>query len=130
MIMGLGVDIVEIKRIEYVYRKYGLKFLKKILSNYEIEKISIINSPKLLMQKIATRFAAKEAVIKSFSSEKYKPTFHDFEILKLETNKPYVNFRHLSKVNNTVISKNNYKIDISLSHENKYAVAFATLSKL
>lgn len=72
MIIGLGVDIIEVRRIENVYKKFGLKFLHKVLSNEEIKKIISVNNYKLLIQKIASRFAAKEAVIKSFSMAKKK----------------------------------------------------------
>ena len=83
MIVGQGVDIVEVRRIENVYKKFGLKFLNKVLSNKEIKKILSVDSYKLLIQKIACRFAAKEAVIKSFSTAIKKPKFRDFEILSL-----------------------------------------------
>ena len=45
-----------------------------------------------MVQKIASRFAAKEAVIKSFSTVIKKPKFSDFEILKYESGSPFVKF--------------------------------------
>lgn len=125
MIIGLGVDIIEVRRIENVYKKFGLKFLHKVLSNEEIKKIISVNNYKLLIQKIASRFAAKEAVIKSFSMAKKKPKFNDFEILKLES-APFVKFK--DKYKNFLTD--DHQINISLSHENNYAIAFVTLSKI
>ena len=52
MIVGQGVDIVEVRRIENVYKKFGLKFLNKVLSNKEIKKILSVDSYKLLIQKL------------------------------------------------------------------------------
>ena len=39
MILGHGVDIVNINRVDSVYKKFGERFLKKILSDSEIKQI-------------------------------------------------------------------------------------------
>jgi len=58
-----GIDICEIDRIEKVFNKYGKKFLVKTFTESEI-KYCIAN-PKLTGQRLAVRFAAKEAVSKA-----------------------------------------------------------------
>lgn len=130
MIVGIGVDIVEVKRIENVYCKFGNEFLKKILSNYEIQNIINIPNTNLKVKKIASRFAAKEAILKSLSYLKKKPSFLDFEILSESSGKPFVKFTKKKPSSISREFQNNFKLDISLSHENNYAVAFATLSKI
>tara|TARA_B100000282_G_scaffold289230_1_gene258748 strand:+ start:899 stop:1312 length:414 start_codon:yes stop_codon:yes gene_type:complete len=130
MIVGLGVDIVEVRRIENVYKKFGIKFLYKLLSNKEINRILSVDSYKLLIQKIASRFAAKEAVIKSFSTVIKKPRFSDFEIFRHESGSPFVKFKKKFEDKNKDFLIDNHQINISLSHENNYAIAFVTLSKI
>ena len=61
MFFRQGIDIVENKRIEKLLEKYKDKFKKKILSNDEILDINEIKSQKRKIQKISSRFAAKEA---------------------------------------------------------------------
>ena len=64
----IGIDIVSIKRIENLYKKFGEKFLYKIFSNIEIEEIKNIEHGNRKIEKIAGKFAAKEAVIKVFKN--------------------------------------------------------------
>ena len=116
MIVGLGVDIVEVRRIENVYKRFGLKFLYKVLSNKEVKKILSVDSYKLLTQKIASRFAAKEAVIKSFSTAIKKPKFRDFEILKFESGSPFVKFKKKFEDKNKNSLTDDHQINISISH--------------
>ena len=40
-ILGIGTDIVEIKRVKKIYNKYGDNFARKILSNDEFKKYKL-----------------------------------------------------------------------------------------
>ncbi len=62
MIKGIGIDVVEVKRIEKVYRKFGNRFLKKVYTDREIE---FCNKRKNMFLSLASRFAAKEAFMKA-----------------------------------------------------------------
>jgi holo-[acyl-carrier protein] synthase len=59
----LGTDIVEIDRLESMYLKYGEKFLKKTFTDYEIDYC--LSRPVHIAQRLAVRFAVKEAVSKA-----------------------------------------------------------------
>jgi holo-[acyl-carrier protein] synthase len=98
----LGIDIVELKRIENVLKKHGDKFVNRILS--ESEK-KIYFSRKNKIEFLAGRFAAKEAFIKANESL----PFNEIEILNDKNGKPYIK------------GFESYKV--SISHEKKYAVA-------
>ena len=65
MIMKIftGIDICEIKRIKETFDKYGKRFLEKTFTETEI-KYCLSNS-KLTAQRLAVRFATKEAVSKA-----------------------------------------------------------------
>lgn len=59
----LGTDICEIDRIQEVFDKYGIKFLEKTYTKDEINYCT--SRLKLAAQRLAVRFAVKEAVSKA-----------------------------------------------------------------
>ncbi len=59
----LGNDICEIERIEKLFNKYGKKFLQKTFCENEISYC--LSNPKHIAQRLAVRFATKEAVSKA-----------------------------------------------------------------
>lgn len=61
MIKGTGIDLVSVKRIERVIRRWGLKFILKVFTPAEIE---YCESKEARYQHYAARFAAKEAAVK------------------------------------------------------------------
>ena len=125
MIVGIGVDIVMIERIEKIFNEYGQKFLKKILGFDELNHIQKIYNRKLKIQKIATRFAAKEAIMKALPVQK-KIGYSQFQIKNLDSGQPYVKIKKSLKEKLSKFSVNQFHI--SLSHEEKYAIAFVTIS--
>ncbi len=63
MILGVGIDIVSIKRIESLWNRYGFRFLNRILTQQEARAI-----PKNVVEFLASRFAAKEAGVKALGT--------------------------------------------------------------
>ncbi len=63
MIVGLGVDIVELARIEKSLARFGHRFAEKILGPEELAAM-----PALTVNYIAGRFAAKEAAVKALGT--------------------------------------------------------------
>ena len=63
-----GIDILSKNRIMKVYSKFGETFLKKILTENEISDINKIKSLETKIQKVASRFASKEAVSKALGT--------------------------------------------------------------
>lgn len=62
MIVGIGVDLLNINRIEKVYNKFGNKFVERILAMNEIQ---MFNKTKNKVNFLAKRFCAKEAFSKA-----------------------------------------------------------------
>ena len=60
--LGIGVDIVKIARVERVFEKFGPKFTRKILSSREMAQCSVD------ARFLAKRFAAKEAIAKALGT--------------------------------------------------------------
>ena len=62
MIYGIGVDIVEVVRIERALERWGNRFAEKILGPKELEQFAQTKTP---VRFLAMRFAAKEAASKA-----------------------------------------------------------------
>jgi len=65
MIFGIGVDVLEVKRIERSYRRFGQHFVDRLLMPAEFEQLARTRRPERFL---AMRFAAKEAVVKAMGT--------------------------------------------------------------
>ncbi|HEY4644865.1 MAG TPA: holo-ACP synthase [Steroidobacteraceae bacterium] len=65
MIFGIGIDVLELERIQRVYRKYGQHFVERLLLPEEQEQFARTARPERFL---AMRFAAKEAVVKAMGT--------------------------------------------------------------
>lgn len=115
MIKGVGIDIIEIKRIKSVIEKFGDRFFQRILTDKEIEYCKSFKTKSELH--FAGRFASKEAYSKAIGTGISKDFgWKDIEILNDKRGKPYINH----------VVKNEYselKFHISISHTDEYASA-------
>ena len=120
-IIGVGTDIVNIRRIENICKKNKHLFLKKIFTN---EEIKILTKYKLKQgSKIAMRFAAKEALSKALGTGIGKKlSFLDFEVLNLSSGQPYFFFKNKQIFKNL----NSY---LSMSDDYPWALAFVVITK-
>ncbi|HKL12222.1 MAG TPA: holo-ACP synthase [Halanaerobiales bacterium] len=116
-VIGLGVDILEVKRIKDLIDKQGDKFLTRIFTPKEI---NYCQSKKRALESFAVRFSAKEAFIKAIESD-YNIAYKSIEIDKKENKKPKVNLS--GKALLAAEEKNVTDILISLSHEKNYVTA-------
>jgi len=120
MIVGLGVDIVNINRIEFVIKKWGKKFLQRIFTSREINYCQQHSNS---FQHFAARFAAKEAIFKVFGTGWRNISWQEVEIINNSMGKPEVKLIGNAKlIAEKMIIQN---IHISLSHEKTYAIAQA-----
>ncbi|GAB6189288.1 holo-ACP synthase [Marinitoga arctica] len=117
MIKGIGIDIVEIKRISS-----GIE--RKILSEKEVELLNKFNGENRKKEFIAGRFSVKEALIKAFG--KFIP-YKKISILNDEKGKPYLDKNSLDYLKNRF---GNYIIHISISHEKNYAVSISIIEEV
>ena len=124
MIMGVGVDIIEISRIQDSVDKYGDKFLNKIYTKTELE-YCLRKSSKY--QHLAARFAAKEAVYKALTTGWHEvATWQDIEISNTPNGMPLVTLT--GKLKNFLSKDKNLKI--SISHSRDYVVCMAIVYKI
>ena len=110
MIIGLGIDVVEVDRIREAMK--DPKFVQRILTEKEIE---LCPTP----EQVAGRWAAKEALAKAIPG---LVRWHDAEILRAETGAPipHVKAEYLPESSS---------IHLSISHEKGIASAVAVVEK-
>ncbi len=117
--IGLGVDIVEIERIEKALQKHE-NFLSRLFNRSEIDYFEKKGNKA---ETIAGMFAAKEAVAKVLGTGISGFSWVDIEISHTESGQPIVELKNNAKV--LADNKSIKKILISISHCKTYAVANA-----
>jgi len=117
--MEVGVDIVDLDRIERVYSHYGMKFLQRFLSEEEIDLC--LHKPQVIAS-IAGRFAAKEAVVKALGTG-FSGHVHlkSFEIFNDERGRPFV------RAADEGCFPDSSSIKISIAHDRHSAIATALI---
>jgi len=121
MIVGIGNDIIEIERIEKAISKEGFK--NKVYTQRELENIEKRGNRT---ETYAGIFSAKEAISKAIGTGVREFSLIDLEILNDDLGKPYVVVSEkLDKILRN--KKENYQIEISISHSKKYATAMAII---
>jgi holo-[acyl-carrier protein] synthase len=123
MILGVGIDIIEVRRIEASHQKFGGRFLERILHPGEISYCLSHRSPGPFL---AARFAAKEAISKAFGTGiGAQLGWHDLEVGRRESGEPFV---ILHERGQTLLKARNARaILISLSHTREHATAIAVM---
>jgi holo-[acyl-carrier protein] synthase len=126
LIFGIGIDIIEVVRIEKQIEAESNSFIKKIFTNNEIEYCE--TKIKNKAQNYAARFAAKEAFFKALGTGwRDGLSWKDVEIENDELGKPKILLSGKSK---TYIQENSIStIHVSLSHIREIAVAVVILEK-
>lgn len=123
MVIGLGIDIIEIDRIRKSIEQYGDKFLNKVFTP---EEIKYCNSKFKKFQHFAARFAAKEAVYKALASGwKTGLRWKDIEIKNDSSGMPSINTSGKLKL----FLENDTQLRISLSHSENYVTSVAIIFK-
>ena len=125
MIIGIGVDIIEIERVRQAIQN-NKNFLSKLFTEREIDYFI---SRNMNSEVIAGNFAAKEAVSKALGTGIRGFSFKDIEILRNELGKPEVILHSGAKlIGNKLIGNNNsLRIHLSISHNNNSAIAYSVL---
>jgi holo-[acyl-carrier protein] synthase len=121
VIIGLGIDIVDIARLEAIYSRFGRRFLEKFLTPRELSAL-----PDKALSYFAGRFAAKEAAVKALGtgfSRGIGP--RDIETLRNENGVPQLHFLQKAalRAQNLGVARRH----LSISHERSVAAAVVVL---
>lgn len=123
MILGTGLDVIEIARIEDSHRRFGERFLQRILLPEEIEYCLSFTRPG---PHIAARFAAKEAISKAFGTGIGQELgWHDLEVVRESSGKPLVRLHGAAP--ELFAQRQAIALHLSLTHTATIAAATAIL---
>ncbi|AXV41913.1 holo-ACP synthase [Staphylococcus warneri] len=117
MIYGIGLDLIEIERIENVYNKQKQKFVERILSKEEQIKFNSFSQQKRKIEYLAGRFATKEAFSKALGTGLGKTiAFHDINCYNDHLGKPCIDY-------------SGFRVHVSITHTENYAMSQVLLEK-
>jgi len=123
MILGIGIDIIEVERIQKSFEKFGRRFLKRILHPDEIKYCLSHRVPAPFL---AARFAGKEAISKAFGTGiGAQLGWQDMEIARKESGEPFVILHEAGQ--RLLEARGGRTVLISLSHTQVHATAVAIL---
>ncbi len=115
MILGTGIDIIEIERIQRAVERWGDGFLNHVFTSVEIEHAKKFRFP---YPHYAGRFAAKEAIFKAMGIPQL--SWQDITITNDREGKPVCHYN-----NGPLNIDFKHRLLISISHSRDYAVANA-----
>ena len=127
MIYGIGVDIIDIRRIKNVMQKYGDRFKNKC---FHINEIKWSDKKYKSIESYAKRYAAKEACAKALGTGLARGVFwKDIEVVNNKYGKPFIKLHNkaLKFLNSNLIK--NSKIEVTLSDEKNFAIANVIIFK-
>lgn len=125
MIVGIGVDIVDIGRVSALLDRYKERFVRRVFTDAEV--LYAEKSVKMA-ERLAGRFAVKEAILKAFGTGKSKGIlWKDVETVRGPMGRPEVILygkaaKHMKKLNGS-------KILVTITHDGGKAVAFVIIEK-
>ena len=123
-ILGIGVDIVENRRIQKSIKNPFFK--KRIYTPNELKQSKAVNNKVGYFSK---RFAAKEAFSKALGTGfRMNLNFKDIEVINNKMGKPYyVKNKKITKIIQKNFKIKNFKCFLSISDEKNYSTAFAII---
>ncbi len=125
MIVGVGIDIVDVSRIERLLSAYGDQFARRILAEAERPAYAASSRPVWFL---ANRFAAKEALSKALGTGlRYPVTLHAISVSSDSAGKPAFGFH--GPLPDYLASRGVTGHHLSLSHEKGMACAVAILEQ-
>ena len=123
MIVGTGVDITEVKRIQAAVERFGQRFLKRVFTPAELRYCMAKPNTS---ERLAARFAAKEAGMKAIGTGlRHGITWQDVEVVRLPGQRPMVQFH--GKAAEFAARLGCKRTHLSLSHTKEQAIAYVIL---
>ena len=123
VIVGIGVDIVEVGRVKDLLSRYRDRFLRRVFTE---DEAGYANKSVREAERLAGRFAVKEAVMKAFGTGKSQGIlWRDVETVRGAMGKPEVKLygnacKYMKKLNGN-------RIHVSISHDGGKAMAFVII---
>ena len=130
MILGIGLDLCKVSRIDATLHKFGNRFKKKCFTFKEISKCDRVNNTSSCYAK---RFASKEAVSKALGTGLRQGVYwKDIEIINMKSGKPKVKLSGNAKeiLKNMTPKNKDYRIQITITDEAGLAQALVIIEAI
>jgi holo-[acyl-carrier protein] synthase len=125
VILGTGIDIIEVSRIRSCVEKFGERFLNRVLRPPEIAYCLSHKNPA---PHIAARFAAKEAVSKAFGTGIGSQLgWLDIEVVRQPSGEPIIQLHDAGA--KLLAEKGATRVHVTISHTHEYAAVAAILER-
>ena len=119
MIVGLGLDIAEIDRIEAAIKRHGVPFLERI---YTASEVAYCEKHKNKYERYAARFAAKEAAMKALGTGWSNGVrWRDIEVVRAASGKPSLKLE--GKAGEVAAKLGVKNIALTITHSGNLALA-------
>jgi holo-[acyl-carrier protein] synthase len=128
MILGIGSDLVDVRRIESVIMRHGERFLLRIFTATERARAERRANRT---ETYAKRFAAKEACAKALGTGfRAGVFFRDMGVVNLRSGRPTMELTGGAQARLRAITPNGYaaRIDVTITDEGPMAQAFVIIS--
>jgi holo-[acyl-carrier protein] synthase len=123
VILGIGTDLIDIRRIERALARFGNRFARRVLVDDEFKRFSAHVKPA---HYVAKRFAAKEAFSKAMGTGIHFPVnWHNVSVANERSGKPYLQFSEPLAA--LLAQRGIRRAHLSLSDEVEMACAFVIL---
>lgn len=119
MILGTGVDIIEVDRVAQAVRRHGDRFLRRVFTPGELA-YAAAGEPNHA-RRLAVRFAAKEATLKAFGIGLRNVRWTDIEVVHDDLGRPSI--RLSGQMAAIAAEQAVVQLHLSLSHCKEYAIA-------
>jgi holo-[acyl-carrier protein] synthase len=125
MIVGTGIDIVEVRRVAAAIERHGDRFVQRIFTDAEIR---YCESKMNRMERFAARFAAKEAGLKAIGTGwRCGVAWRELEVRRESSGRPTIVFS--GKAGEFAAGLGMQRAFLSMSHTVEYAIAHVILEK-
>ncbi len=125
MIFGIGIDTIDVPRIEKSIETYGDQFLRRI---YSEDEIAYCSKRPHAAEHFAARFAAKEAYAKAIGTGvKWRFTWRHVVVRRHPSGRPYLELREEMKERARTIIGRDFAMQLSITHTSSIAEAIVTI---
>lgn len=115
----IGTDICNVRRVSRAYSRFGRRFLNRILTPSEIAYVT--SQPRHTVDRIAGRFAAKEAAVKALGTGWRGVSWKEIEITREKSGRPTITLHGRAARIASEFHLDHW--EVSLSHDTDYAQA-------
>jgi holo-[acyl-carrier protein] synthase len=132
VILGIGSDLTDIRRIEKTLERFGERFEKRVFTDGEIAKANrrAGAGPRIKAATLAKRFAAKEACSKALGTGIRGIRWREMEVANLPSGKPTLSLTGQAMERLQALTPKGFapQIDLSMTDDYPLAQAFVVIS--